>query len=670
MTPEQEQAIAIAAARKRKMASQQQQPQQSNRVQSGADAAILGALDTATFGLIDEAGAGLDWAMGQLPWGSGTSYEDALAANRGEASYAQEEHPWAYLGGQIAGGVGTGIAAAPLTASARFAGSTLGPRILAGAADGAIFGGGYGFGSGEGGFGNRAVEGATGAAIGTAAGAAFPLAAAGAGRAYEGLRYGGQARDIANQAGVNRGTLTVLDDILRSDNALGPQGQAAMRAAGPEAMLLDASQSARGMVDTAIQRGGQGSRIASDRISERVARDSQALTRALDETLGAPQGVGAAQREIADAARPGVSSAYERAYATPIDYASPDGMALEELVGRIPPRLSSTAINRANERMSYDGIQGQIMADIADNGNVTFREMPNLRQIDYIKKGLDDIVREGTDDLTGKLTPDAQFANRIAKDLRNATKKAVPAYGEALETAADPLSRQAAVRLGDSLLSMPQDQAEMMLRGMTGPERQAVGQGVRSKIENRMASVVRAVSDGDMDAREAVRGLRELSSRQARANLAEAIGKDKADKLFNELDRVTKSFEIRSDVSTNSRTYGRQAADQYVKDLTEPGVIGTAAQGQPINASQRIMQNLTGQTPQAVRGNQDQIFAELADVLTRQGGAGQNVYDGVAQMGQLNAQGAQSRQAIIDALIGSRFSYPAIALSNNNIQQR
>ncbi|MCZ4093046.1 hypothetical protein [Sinorhizobium psoraleae] len=51
---------------------------------------------------------------------------------------------------------------------------------------------------------------------------------------------------------------------------------------------------------------------------------------------------------------------------------------------------------------------------------------------------------------------------------------------------------------------------------MSAAERRGVAQGIRSQIDEKIANVTRAVQDGNMDAREAIKGLKDLSSRAAR----------------------------------------------------------------------------------------------------------------------------------------------------------
>lgn len=689
MTPEQQRALALARARRRREEAGGAQLDRGHAnvpqyVPPGAEgynpatgevtqpigrgrSFLHGAADTGTFGFADELASYAGSAL------TGVPREQVLSEMRGLQQSAQEQNPGSYLAGQLAGGVAGGVAGAPASATARLttrATPMLG-RIAAGMADGAAFGGLYGAGSGVDAQG-RATEAAMSGGLGALAGGAFPLVAAGASRAFEAGRNAIGANRIARQAGASPEALRVLDGVMQGDGSLSQRGATNMGRAGADAMLADAGPNARQVLDTAIQRGGPGAVRATDAIGSRARNASRVLTQTLDRTLGRPEGVNAAQNTIRNTTRGAVNSAYERAYSQPINYSAPSGRAVEDIINRIPGRIAQRAIASASEQMAYDGLpRMQGLISIADDGSVTFRQLPNVMQADYIKRALNSIVEDGTDSLTGKMSSDAAFASRMARDLRDALSEAVPDYKLALQTAADPLSRQSAIRLGARILSpgMTRDQVAEAVKGMTRPERTALAQGIRSQIDDAMANVTRTVQDGDTGSREAIKALRDLSSRANREKLALAIGKDKADVLFRELDRVSTSFDLRASVAENSKTFARQATSEGIRDRAAGGVVRAAAKGEPINATKRIVQTLTGETPERVRGREDAVYNELAQLLTRQGGAGKDIYDAIQKIGQTDAATALMASRINRALSGPHLSYP-LATQSEGMRRR
>lgn len=609
------------------------------------DAATTAGGDAMTFGWGDEA--------------LGLASTDARDVARQRQKTLRESNPVASTVGSIGGGVAAGVALAPISATAQLTarGTPLLGRVAAGMVDGGVAGGLYGAGSGEDAS-SRLAEGLWGAGLGATVGGAIPVASDLIGAGVRGFRNWRNAGQIAQQAGVDPDALRLLRTTMDADGSLGPAGQANMARAGNEAMLADAGPNARQLLDHTIQRGGPGTVTAQNAISERVAREAKMFGQVLDNTLGAPQGIGTAQNTIRDATKPGVSQAYDRAWSTPIDYASPAGRKVENIVKRIPPRIAKNAIERANERIGYDGLARQIMADIADDGTIAFREMPSVIQADAIKRALDDIANDSVDSVTQRLSSEGSFASRMARDLRTAVGEAVPAYRVALETAADPLSQQNAVRIGSRLNAMTRDEFGMAVKGMTKPEKQAVLQGFRSRIDDQMAAVQRAISDTDVDAREAIKGLKELSSRRVQENIRAVMPKDQADGLFNTLDRIASTFELRSSVAQNSKTATRLAAERMVDERTAPGVIGRAARGEPLGAGKAAIQNITGYTDDYLRGLQDETYSNLAELLTRRGGPGQAAFDAARKLGETDQATQLMTGRISDLLSAPRLAYP------------
>jgi len=86
---------------------------------------------------------------------------------------------------------------------------------------------------------------------------------------------------------------------------------------------------------------------------------------------------------------------YDAAYSTPIDYAGPTGRQIEAIVTqRIEPDILNQAIQQANAEMRDRGMTNQqIMAQIGPDGSIQFVEMPNVRQLDELKRQLNALAR-------------------------------------------------------------------------------------------------------------------------------------------------------------------------------------------------------------------------------------------------------------------------------------
>jgi hypothetical protein len=565
------------------------------------DAATTGVGDALTFGFGDEL-SGL--------WGGTDTQRQRQAA-------LAESNPASMIAGQIAGGVTAGgalNAAGVLPTLGQ--GASLATRVGVGAGEGFGLGSLYGLGSGK--DGKRTENALISGGIGAVGGAAVPLIAQGVSTGMRNIADNLARNEVARNAGVSPEVARQLAQTLDADATLGPAGRANMAAAGQEAMLADAGPNARAVLDTAIQRGGPGAVLARGRIDERVGRDAAALNTALDNTLGVPQGVTAARSAIREGTAGARQSAYDAAYSTPIDYASEVGQGLESLVR---DRVPGSIISQANRLMQLEGNQSQqILARIADDGSFTFEQLPDVRQLDYITRALNQAAEsgEGAGALGGQTTLGRAYQG-LARDIRSSLREAVPEYGNALSVAADPIRRSQAVELGNRLLSpgLRRDQLAEAVDGYSAAERDALAQGVRSYIDDTIANVTRTVQDGNTDAREAYKAIRDLSSRANREKLTTALGAERAEPLFNELDRISQSFNLRGSVAENSKTFARQATNEMLRENAAPGALGTLGRGEGINATKRVIQALTGQTDEAIRGRENAIASEIADYLTR-----------------------------------------------------
>lgn len=632
------------------------------------ESAGYGASDTATFGFGDEIAAGLISLLEKLPGRSGKGYGDILAEIRGQQKSAAEQNPGSHLAGQVAGGVAQGVAVGPgILASA----PSIGGRVLGGSLTGGLMGGAYGVGSGEGTL-DRLQGGVTGGATGAALGAAFPLVAAGASSAIRAGRNAMAGNRAAAQAGASPEALRLLGGTMQADDTLGALGRQNMARAGQDAMLADAGPRARGILDTAIQRSGQGGVGARRAIQGRVDRASEAVTKTLDDTLGAPQGVTATRSAIRTGSAAARGGAYDDAYRASIDYADPRGQALESLVRE---RVPASAIRQANALMRADGHQSQqILARVADDGAVTFESLPDVRQLDYITRALNDVASsaEGTGAMGGTSQLGRSYQN-LSREIRDTLRDIVPEYGTALETAADPIRRSQAVELGSKLLSasMTRDQVDEAVRGMTGPERQAAAQGIRSRVDDMMATVRRSLSDPNVDAREAAKAIKDLSSRANRTKIAAVIGNDAADRMFREVDRAATAFEMQAGVAENSKTYARQSIDRMVEQQTSPGIIGQILEGAPINAGKRAVQAVTGRTPEALARRQEGIYSEIADILTRSPDSAGGLFNAISGLARDEDANRLLGEGLLQMLSRAQQPtvYPSVGLLQNR-QQR
>lgn len=477
-----------------------------------------------------------------------------------------------------------------------------------------------GFGSTDGGLAERNEGGAIGAGIGATIGRFGPTIANATGSAYGNVANFLSRNRAAAEAGIDPGVARYLQQALGADDALSPQGLARMQAAGDQGMLVDAAPSTRTMLDTAIQSSGAAGRTARDAIQDRLSVDSKAISDALDQTLGAPEGITSARARIASETAGERGAAYRAAEAVPIDYSSEAGYLLDDLLTRVP----KSAIDRANTLMKVRGEQSsQILADVADDGTVTFLRKPDVRQIDYITRALNEEAKDGIGaGAMGGQTAIGGSLQELSGNIRTVLGNHIPEYRVALDTAGDAIKRSQAVKLGADILNpnFTMDDVIRQSKDFSAAERTSIATGLRTQIDNMMAKVRRTLGNPDTETREAAKALVNLSDRGTRTKIEAAIGKDLADKLFQDLDRAGMSFELAASVANNSQTFARQNQQQVVNNMAGgDGILDALRRGEPLNAGRRGIQLASGMTDDAIAGRADDINNQIVRMLVARG---------------------------------------------------
>jgi hypothetical protein len=198
----------------------------------------------------------------------------------------------------------------------------------------------------------------------------------------------------------------------------------------------------------------------------------------------------------------------------------------------------------------------------------------------------------------------------------------VPEYGTALDTAAGAIRERSAKEFGETLLSARVTRADAteMIEGMSKAERLKAGQGVRQAIDDTLANVRRAMLDTNMDIRETVALARNLSSRANREKVTILIGDEAATRLFDDLDKAATALDLRASVAGNSRTFARSSMDDIVRGEVEGGAVGQVLEGKPVSAGRRLLQGVTGRSPEHQAAKGDEIYSEIARILTERRG--------------------------------------------------
>lgn len=481
-------------------------------------------LQGATFGFSDEMiGAGGGLANMASGGEFGEAYTATRDASREGLENFRQRNPKTATALEVAGAVPT--AAIPLGAMAR--GTGLGGTMYQGAKAGALAGGLYGVGAADGNIVDRIKGGATGAAVGGTVGGVVPLA----GRAVS--KVLGVPASRKAMKGLAAGERKIARAL--ADDAVDPATVAAL---GPDAMPVDLGPNLRQQGAAIAATPGEGQKIIRDAIASRAQGASGRVTSALDHSLGTRANVVQSADDIATARALSAAPLYRQAYAAPVTVTQLIDDVLRTPSGRV-------ALQKAVRLAADEGVP-------LDPNYI------DTRALDYVKRGLDDMIdvakRAGRNQQARAVT---QLKEQMLAelDLQN------PAYAQARAAYAGPSSVLDAMEAGQSVFqrSIAPDQLAKEIGRLKGAQLDAFKQGARSQVEQIMGTARN-------DAGAAWRELAEKGWN--REKLALIFGRTQADDLIGRLQAEKTFADTANKITQNSETAARLLGAAEVSGAT------------------------------------------------------------------------------------------------------
>ena len=501
----------------------------------------------ASFGLYDELSGAANALMHPLTKGA---YEVGRDAQRLRLDDARKRTGWAGTAAELGGGF---VGAVPSATGGALL--NLGQAARAGMKAGAVGGALGGFGYGDGPVGSL-IQAGLGAVVGGGIGGALPVIAnvatnrlAALGR-LTGRDTDGLARQIVGQA-------------IEADGATPARvGQRLMQAAdrGTPMSVADTGDNARGLLASVSRRPGPARSLTRGVIEGRQAEQSDRVLSAIGDNLGPIRGMRQQSDELMQQARTAAAPLYDQAYAIP-------GRSSEELQSLLDTPAGRQALGRArtiaaNERRDPTALG----FDLNDQGDVVLNRVPSQQTLDYVKRGLDDIIEERRDPVTGRLVLDeaGRAINQVRAGLVNEMDRLNPVYAEARAAYAGPASAEEALQLGRRSLTASAEDIETATGRMTEEQRQQFALGFRAA----MADNIGRATDG---ANVAQRMLGTPRKRQALA--AVFGGEENFNRFLATMADERATNETYRSVMSGSQTAERLAADAQTSD---GGLLETA----------------------------------------------------------------------------------------------
>jgi len=604
----------------------------------------------ATFGFSDELTGAVQGGIAKLKGEDyGPAYEKARDRARAEDKKFAERHPVQDVAAQIGGGGASMLLGGEIPAVARglqmagrlvpAAADILPARVLAAtpdwlsgalgwgarnAAPAAAGGAVQGFGEGEGGFGNRAVNAAEGAGIGAVAG---PLVA--------GAVQGGSAlaRGAARNLGFGDPEKLADNLILRNlerDNVSLADLRTRAGAAPEPAILPDmGGRNVQQLAGSAANLPGRGMEAADQVVQLRRGGAPERLQGASDTAFGGGSGgdVAAERADLIANRRAAAAPLYDTAFqATVAD--NPD----------LRRMLAMPEIQQGIQR----GLDIQRI-EAGATGQPSARSGPEL--LDAAKRGLDDMLERYRNPNTGRLELDQQ--GRAIEQLRqsfvSATDAAVPELAAARQAWAGPSQALDAIDRGRRGLTQDRDIVAATTGRLSPADQPFYQLGMGRAVSDQFADPARAAGNA--------RRLLEDRNMQARieAALPDPAARDPLNRaLQREVDMaaVNRTISPRAGSPTARNAAGMedigaggQLAAEVLQGAERGGVTGAVARG--YNA---IMQRGRGLRPDVGEALADRLFtSDPAQIQT--------AIDSLSRRAQARALTPQMQQALANRLL-------------------
>lgn len=433
----------------------------------------------ATFGLTDEVSGIGNVLMNAIkaPFSSKVDFDPKTAYAAGkQAEKMRLEDARRRTGGagtavELAGGF---VGAGP--SKALQAAPTLLGRVRQGARAGALAGGVGGFGYGEGTEG-KAVSTALGAGFGGALGGALPIAGEVIANRASGLR-----RLLGRDPELPR---RIISEAIEADanipRAVGDVMTQAQRHGTPM-MLADTGENVRGLLASVARRPGAARTLARDAVIARQEGQADRLAGVIARDLGSVSNPYQVADDLMAQARTRAAPLYEQAYSGP----TPSPERIRALLNR---PSTKGAMSRAYRIAAEEGRDPTKLGFVLDDaGEVKLTREPSMQTLDYLKRGLDDIIEARRDPLGRlRLDEEGRAINLTLRTLLSEMDRANPVYAQARAAYAGPASGKAALEKGLKALNKGADDISAQTANMTPYELELYRLGVRRAMSDLVA---------------------------------------------------------------------------------------------------------------------------------------------------------------------------------------
>ena len=528
------------------------------------------------------------------------------------------------------------------------------PRVWKGfalAGTGAAIGGSeglmYGYGAGE--DGGRIEEamnqGILGAALGTGANLAIMPLSWAFSRIANGLKDK-STEAIASLFVISKEAAQIIKETIKDSGATLEEMVKNLNLGGTSktgAMVADADLATQVILDAVAASGGGTSAQVSKALQARMGESFRMLDNSMNKNIAdlpymdkpnanIKQDPETIAKKAAEESRPARNKAYNKAYANKIDYLTDEGKAVQQALDDIDEDVLTEILGTINQSIKKSGDDVTELAfnrGVKANGDeiLTLIDVPTMKQLDYIKRGLSDIAYNSPgvprpNELLPGLSQRAKDALDLRYTLSNALKNANPDYAKAVKLGQDKITRENALEQGYKMLDplyTPQ-MVTKVLDGAGDAEKEMARMGIRAHLE-RVIGRMKPTPSRMPDSKELDEIFKILSSLDNRQILQQVLTVKGYKAMVKDLDKAEVAIKLRISVAENSKTAIRANVNKNIEDVTNEAasIRQTLAEGRGIEATRKIIQRIN-ETDAITAKMKKIIMKDLANAMTGQRG--------------------------------------------------
>lgn len=542
-------------------------------LKGATNAAVQAAGQGLSFGFADEAqsalAAGIASTQPDIKYKD--AYNDAMQIFKQKREQSAKDYPAAYYPAEIAGALATGGAAADNIGGATLAKSFATNPIKTAAGVGALSGGIYGAGTGDGGVEERLKSAGISGGIGALAGPAGSYVASkipgivskllptgtevadNTGRSLQDLVTEAESKSLVAKGDMSSDS-TAANKIVDKIKADFPDNY-------PE--VIDAWKSGNqplaqlyGNRLTTLAKGAaqypSGKAQADAYFNTEIASAPDRIKDAIKQNVSGVENYHTTVDDLLKAGKAQAAPAYQAAFSGAKGINDPrinEFLQQPELQAGMSKGLKIQRLESVAEGRPFNP-QDYAITGFNEAGDPVIGGVPNMRTLDAGKRGLDSMIQEQTDPVTGRVTELGRALIKTKSSYVDELKRVNPDYANALNTAGDYYKVDNALKSGKDFMNTDSEVIGKTLSNMSPQEKTAYKIGVGKQL--------RDVIDNKYDGSNPYNKI--MGSREAQKRLMTILNPTEYQNLESSLKSENRLYKMRNEVLGGSPTASKAIA--------------------------------------------------------------------------------------------------------------